>query len=176
MAALETAFALGFPPVFRHDCRVLILGSLPGVRSIETQQYYGHARNGFWTIMQRLLGVDATASYEARCRALIESRVGLWDMLAASVRPGSLDSAIDMSTAQPNDVRSLLHEGGDIRAVAFNGRKAAQLFGRYCGDHDNATRSIDLLTLPSTSPAHAAMSLHEKTREWSLLKRHLTAI
>ena len=171
----ESALSHGFPPVIDDNCRILILGSLPGIRSIRMQEYYGHTRNAFWTVMQHLLGLDATSSYEARCDALLVAGFGLWDVLAASVRPGSLDSAIDMSTAKPNDFRTLLRAGSDISAIAFNGRKAADLFARYCGDLTGSTRSYDILTLPSTSPAHAPMSLEEKVRHWSVLTRYITA-
>ena len=76
----------GFPPVARADARVLVLGSLPGARSIAEQQYYAHPQNAFWPIMRELFRIDG--SYASRCSQLLEHRVALWDVLQSSVRPG----------------------------------------------------------------------------------------
>ena len=83
-----------FPPLVAPGCRVLVLGSMPSVASLDRQEYYGHARNAFWPLMAGLFGFDATAPYEARCLALTSAGVAVWDVLHACVRPGSLDSSI----------------------------------------------------------------------------------
>lgn len=153
----------GFPPVSRDDARVLILGSLPGERSIRERQYYAHPQNTFWKIMAEIYGVSG--DYASRCDQLIESRAALWDVLHSSVRPGSLDSAIQMSSANANDFAAFLHQHPHIELIAFNGRKAEQLFARFVdpaavGDH------IVLAGLPSTSPAFAAMPFSGKLSAW----------
>jgi len=160
----------GMPPVVAEDCRLLVLGSLPGDRSIAEQQYYAHPRNAFWPIMMEVLDVRGAADYGARCRALVERGVGLWDVLEASHRKGSLDSAIAVDTARPNDFPALLQAHPGIAAIAFNGRKAADLFRRFCFPAMRDARKVALLTLPSTSPAHAAMSASEKLARWSVLR------
>jgi hypoxanthine-DNA glycosylase len=150
-----------FPPVARADARVLILGSLPGQRSLREQQYYAHPQNAFWRIMRDLIGAEG--NYEQRCRTLQESGIALWDVLAESVRRGSLDSDIRMDTARANDFATLFRDCPDIDFVCFNGRKAAAMFQRFAGPDSYATR---FETLPSTSPAYAAMPYEEKLARW----------
>jgi len=150
-----------FPPIARADARVLILGSLPGQRSLLEQEYYAHPQNAFWRIMNDLVGAEG--SYQQRCDALLDSGIALWDVLAESVRPGSLDSDIRMDTARANDFARLFRDCPDIGCVCFNGRKAAAMFQRFVGP-DSYTMRFE--TLPSTSPAYAAMPFDEKLARW----------
>lgn len=173
MATSDVDSAEGFPPVINDDCRVLILGSLPGERSIAVQQYYGHPRNAFWNIMSDLIGVDASQDYDSRCARLLDAGIGLWDVLASSVRRGSLDAAIDATTARPNDIADLLTTHKQVEAIAFNGRTSEKYFDRFFADIRAGTRKYALLSLPSTSPAHAAMPAGEKLRRWSVLRGYL---
>jgi hypoxanthine-DNA glycosylase len=157
----STALAHGFAPVARADARVLILGSLPSQRSIARQQYYGHPQNAFWRIMGELVG--ATGSYAERCAALVDHRIALWDVLEASVRPGSMDADIDLGEAQVNDFILFFDSHTDIRRVCFNGQKAAQMFERFA---PGVAGSRETVILPSTSPAFASMRFEEKLRRW----------
>src|SRR5210317_1751806 len=93
----------GFAPVARGDARVLVLGSLPGARSIAEQQYYAHPQNAFWPIMRELFMIDG--DYAARCDQLRENGIALWDVLRSSVRPGSMDADIQLGSAVANDLR-----------------------------------------------------------------------
>lgn len=153
----------GFPPIARPDATVLILGSLPGQRSIDAGQYYAHPQNTFWKIMSELYGIEG--SYRERCAGLIEHRIALWDVLASSVRPGSLDASIQTDTATANDFGRFLVTHTNIRLVAFNGQKAQQLFKRIVHIND-VCRSIDFRALPSTSPAYVAMPFSGKLVAW----------
>ena len=153
----------GFPPILGASPRVLILGTLPSRTSIAKHEYYGHPRNAFWPIMADLFG--ACGSYEQRCKALTDSGVAVWDVLAESVRPGSLDADIDSRTARPNPVADLVNNNDSLALVCFNGRKARQLFDRFIG-LDAIAGTISVSDLPSTSPALAAMSLGEKKSAW----------
>lgn len=166
----------GFPPVVDGRASVLILGSLPGRRSIAEQQYYAHPRNAFWRILGQLLGFEADNGYPQRCRELRDRGVALWDVLASSVRPGSLDSAIDIASAKPNDFAALLARHGGIRTICFNGAKAGSLFRRLVLPELAAATDLRLLDLPSTSPAHAAMPYAEKFRRWSVIRTGLTSV
>lgn len=159
----DIARSLGFPPVARRDARILILGSLPGQRSIAAGEYYAHPQNGFWKIMAELVG--ASGSYEQRCAALLKSHIALWDVLGSSLRPGSLDADIQLATAEVNDFATFLEQHTSIRRILFNGQKAAQIFTRRVLPR-LVHQEVDRLTMPSTSPAHAAMSYADKLLAW----------
>jgi len=152
----------GFAPVARADARILILGSLPGRRSLLEQQYYAHPRNAFWPIMNALYGI--CGSYRARCQGLVENKIALWDVLGESQRPGSLDADIRIASACANDFPRFLRSHRSLSLVGFNGRKAEQLFRRMA--HMPSTCSIDYVSLPSTSPAFARMSIPDKIAAW----------
>lgn len=160
---MEYDAARGFSPVSRHDARVLILGSLPGQRSLRAGQYYAHPQNSFWRIMRELTGADG--SYQTRCNTLVAHGIALWDVLAQSVRPGSMDADIRLPTALPNDFPGFLSEHQDLRLICCNGKKAAQLLQRFVVD-ENVGPRIQLATLPSTSPAYASMSYADKLAKW----------
>lgn len=159
----ERAVSSGFPPIARADARVLILGSLPSQASLLAQEYYAHPRNAFWTLMQTIAGADG--DYAARCKALENHGIAVWDVLSSSVRPGSLDADIDLDTAQPNDFRRFFAAHADIRLVCFNGRKAESLFRRLVLP-GMPGEDLEFVLLPSTSPAHASLSVADKLATW----------
>ena len=153
----------GFAPVAGPAIHILVLGSLPGTRSLQDQQYYAHPQNAFWPIMEQVFGIRG--SYRDRCAQLVAHGIGLWDVLASAARPGSLDANISLSTARANDIAAFAKEHAEICWVVFNGKKAEQLFCRYI-DTDELNSSIELRGLPSTSPAYAAMSFPDKLAAW----------
>lgn len=153
-----------FPPVVNSDARLLILGSLPGERSLAAGQYYAHPRNLFWKLMERVIDTNLTElAYPARLDALLAHGVGLWDAVQSASRTGSLDA--DMRGIVPTDLASLTATLPNLRAVAFNGR-ASEKTGR----RQLPATSLALIPLPSSSPAHAAMTFAEKAREWENLR------
>ena len=145
---------------------MLILGSMPGVASLRLQQYYGHPQNAFWKIVGEVLGFDAALSYEQRTEALVRHKVALWDVLAACVREGSLDSSIDLSSIVPNDFAAFFKRHPHIRRVCFNGAAAANMYQRQVLPALATVRPIDYVRLPSTSPAHAGMLFAAKLVRW----------
>ncbi len=155
--------SVGFPPVARPDARVLILGSLPGQRSLQATEYYAHPQNVFWRIMRELTG--AAGSYEQRCQTIVEYGISLWDVLAESVRPGRMDADIRLQTAAANDFAAFFAAHQRIERVCFNGQKAAQLYHRLVSS-DYEGESRQLVILPSTSPAYASMAYDKKLRSW----------
>lgn len=165
MAAIAAAAkpSEGFPPIAGPGARVLILGSLPGQRSIAEQQYYAHPRNAFWPIMQALFGIEG--DYADRCEQLIKNRIALWDVLQSSLRPGSMDANIRMDSARANDFETFLRTHSEIGLIAFNGRKAKALFEEFA-DTSRTGSSIRKFDLPSTSPAYAAMPFSAKLARW----------
>lgn len=163
------AHTKGFAPVSSPRARVLILGTLPGQESLRRNEYYGQPRNAFWKIMEELFGVPAPLPYDERKRRVVESRVALWDVCAAAHRPGSLDSAIDGKSVAPNDLAGFLAGHREVTLVCFNGAKAEALYRRFVLPTLPNTR-VRYETLPSTSPAHAAMPYAEKLRRWSVVR------
>ena len=156
-----------FPPVVDGNTRVLIIGSLPGEASLTAGQYYAHPRNLFWPLLGAMLEMDLAAlPYQQRLSAIRERGVGLWDTIARAHREGSLDGAI--RGADHADLASLAASLPLLRAIAFNGRKAWTI-----GAPQLASSGLELLALPSTSPAYAAMPRAEKEARWMVLRNYL---
>lgn len=168
--ARSADYVESFPPSIGSNCRVLILGSMPGVRSLAAAQYYAHPQNQFWPLMQALFGVERDQPYAQRLRRLNDTGVGLWDVLQGCERRGSLDSDIAPHSEIANAIPALLQRHAEIRALAFNGSKAEQAFRRHVLAQLPAAHRVQLLALPSTSPAHAGMRPAEKLRRWSVLR------
>ena len=158
---MSEARIFGFPPVVGGRPRILILGSMPSVRSLEETQYYAHPRNAFWRIQAALFGEEYTTDYETRLLRLKRHGIALWDSVASCVRPGSLDTAI--TQAVPNDIPGLLHENPSIGHIFFNGRASQQVF--LC-HHKAVAQRIPTTLLPSTSPAAAALTFEQKLDAW----------
>ncbi|SNY59770.1 G/U mismatch-specific uracil-DNA glycosylase [Arsukibacterium tuosuense] len=157
----------GLAAVAQPDARLLILGSMPGAKSLQQQQYYAHPRNAFWPIMASILNFDPTLSYPGRLQALMAKQVALWDVIGYCQRQGSLDSAI--SAEQPNDFTRFMQQHNKITAIAFNGGKAWQSFRRQVIGKQHLPDGLQLLQLPSTSPAHASLRFADKLQHWQKL-------
>ncbi len=160
----------GFPPLLGRRPRVLVLGSLPGAESLRRGEYYAHPRNAFWPIMGVLTGAGPALPYPERCRALTAAGIALWDVLASGSRRGSLDVHILRDSEEPNDLAGLILREPGIRAVVFNGGKAREAFRRHISRLLPAERKLTLISLPSTSPAHAGRSFGEKLQAWRVLE------
>lgn len=157
----------GLAAVASPEATVLILGSMPGAVSLAQQQYYAHPRNLFWPIMAQLCQFDASAAYGEKLQQLTASGIALWDVIDSCQRQGSLDSAI--RDEQVNDFATFLAEHRNIRAIGFNGAKAWHSYKRYVLPTQSIPAHIALLQLPSTSPAHAAVSFEQKLAQWQQL-------
>lgn len=154
-----------FSPVIGHAPKLLILGSIPGVKSLQAVQYYAHPRNAFWPIMANFFAFDSTLAYSQKLDALVSNRIALWDVLARCVRPGSLDGDIQPSSIEVNAIDEVLQKHPTIHAILLNGGKAAKEFTRHY-DKFCAEQSISYYSMPSTSPAYAAMTFEAKQRRW----------
>ncbi|MCF7957610.1 MAG: DNA-deoxyinosine glycosylase [Phycisphaerae bacterium] len=154
-----------FKPVASPDARILILGSMPGERSLQMRQYYAWPHNAFWPIMSQLLQFAPTEPYPKRCQHITAAKIALWDVLASCHRTGSLDSNI--KNEKVNDFARFFNLHPQIKAVFFNGQKAHKLFTRYAlKTLPRQTQILHLQTLPSTSPAHAAIDFQQKLNAW----------
>jgi hypoxanthine-DNA glycosylase len=145
---------------------VLVLGSAPSVLSLERGQYYANPRNAFWRVMTELLDRSDADDYETRRRRLLEARIALWDVLASAERPGSLDASIVGATAIVNHFEAFFDEHPLVRTVFFNGGAARKFWDRRVQGAQRLPDDLALTTLPSTSPANAALTLEEKTAAW----------
>jgi TDG/mug DNA glycosylase family protein len=164
-----------FPPVLCSEPKVLVLGSMPGRRSLEMHQYYAHPRNKFWQIMGTLCNSRPEIPYSERIAALQNRRIALWDVLQACDRDGSLDSNIRQESEIANDLPGLLTDYPTILAIGFNGAKAGMAFRRLVQPFLNAQiiERLELFPLPSTSPANAAIPYEEKVKQWCVLEQYL---
>lgn len=156
-----------FGAVLRADTRLVMLGSLPGERSLAARQYYAHPQNRFWHLIGRVVDIDLIPlEYEDRLSALLDAGVGLWDTIASATRDGSLDTAI--RSAEHSPLADLLTACPSLRAVGFNGKKAWKV-----GEPQLRGAGPALIALPSSSPAYAAMPLSQKQRQWDALRKFL---
>jgi hypoxanthine-DNA glycosylase len=155
-----------FAPIADASSRVLILGSMPGIASLHAGEYYAHPRNAFWKIIGTLLEIDAAASYEIRVATLRRHRIALWDVLESCTRETSLDSDIEESSIVVNRFAEFFRAHAKIRTICFNGAKAESCYRKYVLPEVTDAGDFRYHRLPSTSPAHAAMSVAEKVEAW----------
>ena len=153
-----------FPPIANSEAVILLLGTMPGAKSLEAQEYYAHPQNSFWKLVSTVLEVPFPIDYSTKQELLLHHQIALWDVLQACEREGSLDSAIVKEV--PNDFDAFLQQHPNIRHIYFNGQKAAAFFKKYVKTEGSYT----LTTLPSTSPANAGKRFEQKLAEWRVIK------
>ncbi|MGB3795269.1 MAG: DNA-deoxyinosine glycosylase [Alteraurantiacibacter sp.] len=156
-----------FEPIVQDDTRLLILGSLPGDKSLSAGQYYAHPQNRFWHLLERVIDAQLVSlSYDNRIATLLDRKIGLWDAVKSAQRKGSLDAAI--REIEATDLPLLVSRLPMLRAIAFNGKKSEAI-----GKAQLADKPVETVTLPSSSPAHARMTFTEKAVEWDKLQQFL---
>ena len=149
----------GLAPIADSQTRLLVLGSFPGVKSLQLQQYYAHPQNQFWRILGTLWDQPLQQlDYAGRCQQALAHGLGIWDVYASCEREGSLDSAIRNATV--NDFLGLAQRSPQLQAIAHNGSESWR--------HQRHTRTLGLpvYRLPSTSPANASWSFERKLQAW----------
>lgn len=159
--------AQSFPPIVTRKSRTLILGSMPGIKSLATQQYYAHPQNSFWRILAVLYKAEI-GTYAQRVSIIKNNGLALWDVLECCERFGSLDSSIDDATITPNDFLHFFQAHPQITRVFFNGAKAEHEFMKRIWPHlpRDAVFRLKLERLPSTSPANAGTTPAAKLKAW----------
>lgn len=155
-----------FPPIISEGSKILILGSVPGVKSLEMQQYYAHPQNQFWKIIFKLFEEDFTADYQKRTEIIRKNKIALWDVIDSCEREGSLDTKI--RNEEHNDILKILRDHPNIKAVFCNGQKSFKNLKKILGKESE----ILIFVLPSTSPLHT-VSFDKKLAEWEILKTFL---
>ena len=153
-----------FEPLFDENAEILILGSLPSVKSREQGFFYGHKQNRFWRLMARLYGEPEPAydDIEAKKAIILNNHIALWDSIYSCDIIGSSDSSI--KNVAPTDLKRVV-EQSHVRRVYCNGSTS----GKYYEKYHEARLGIRAVTLPSTSPANAAWTLERLTEAWSVV-------
>jgi hypoxanthine-DNA glycosylase len=158
--------SFSFDAVESPEARVLILGTLPSVKSLAASEYYAHPRNCFWWIMGELIGALPDLPYAERLERLRKSGIALWDVCRAAERAGSSDAEIRMETVEPNDFCAFFAHHPRIELICFNGQPAESLFRRKVLPSLQSLRLIPQRVLDSTSPACARITREEKLARW----------
>jgi TDG/mug DNA glycosylase family protein len=168
--------SISFAPIAAEDAQLLILGSMPGIKSLQEQQYYAHPRNAFWPIMASLFDFNPNLNYQARCQQLKHHKIAVWDVLKSCRRQGSLDQHIEADSMVANNFKSFLQQHNQIQQIFCNGGKAEQAFKRHVlPTLTTEQQQLFRQKLPSTSPAHAALSFEEKLAQWQIIKTETEA-
>lgn len=149
-----------FAPFATSDIKILILGSLPGDRSLELNQYYGHPQNKFWKTIAAITGNELPVTYAAKKQLLKKNKIGIWDVTHNAIRKGSLDSAI--KGEEPNDLIPFIAKHQKLKVIGFNGQKAEALYNKYF----EKLEGIRYYSLPSTSPANAGIRFDKLCESW----------
>lgn len=155
-----------FPPFVDHSSKILILGSIPGVKSLEKQQYYAHPQNKFWRIIFELFNEEFTENYIERISVLKKHHIALWDVIDSCERKGSLDSEIKNEEA--NRIPELLEDYQNIRAIFCNGGKSYKNLQKILGKNFK----IPIYLLPSTSPLHT-IPFERKLEDWKKILEYI---
>jgi hypoxanthine-DNA glycosylase len=149
-----------FEPFSNADSTVLILGSLPGDKSLELSEYYAHPRNRFWKVIVTITASELPATFADKKNLLLSKTIALWDVAHSAQRKGSLDSAIE--NVVPNDLDAFIAQHKKLKTIAFNGLKSQALYDKYF----ERNKAIRYLVLPSTSPANAGISFEALCAVW----------
>jgi hypoxanthine-DNA glycosylase len=150
-----------FPPFVNPETEILILGTMPGIASLEKQEYYAHPRNHFWKIIYTLFDeLPVSTIFEEKIKLLEKNKIGIWDVLENCERKGSLD--IHIKNNQANDFENLFQQYPNIKKIIFNGKESHRYFIKSFGQ----IKGITYYVMPSTSPANT-MSFENKLKNWS---------
>lgn len=161
--ANSTDLKTSFEPISNLDTTILILGTLPGDKSIELAEYYGHSRNRFWKIISTITANDLPLTYPDKKALLLKTKIGIWDVAHKANRKGSLDSAIE--SEEPNDLDSFIDRHKNLKVIGFNGMKSQNLFDKYFDRRND----IKYIYLPSSSPANAGIDFDDLCMQWRQL-------
>lgn len=143
--------------------QILILGTMPGDKSLELQAYYCNPNNAFWKLMCEFFG-ECDECNMTKKEYITSKGIALWDCLASGVRKGSMDSGYDETTLKGNDIQTLLDEYPTIHTIVLNGlTKTVEYFHQYCEIKSN----VEVVELPSTA---SYISFGEKLEKWSIIK------
>lgn len=154
-----------FPPIISKGSKILILGSVPGIKSLEMQEYYAHPQNKFWRILFELFEEDFTTDYAEKIKLLKKNKIAVWDVIDSCERKGSLDTEI--KNENHHNILKLLEDFSSIKVIFCNGQKSFKTLRKILPND----LKIPIVVLPSTSPAYT-ITFEKKLEQWSLLKTY----
>lgn len=147
-----------FPPFYRQNSEILILGSFPSVKSREAEFYYAHPQNRFWRVLAACFDCDLPITLPDKMDFLEANKIALWDVIEQCEIIGSSDASI--RSAVPTDLIGLI-DRTSISRVILNGKTAERYFYKFHTDFP-----LTPLTLPSTSSANASWNLERLMTAW----------
>lgn len=148
-----------FAPIYDGRSEILILGTLPSVKSRENDFYYGHPQNRFWKVMAAVLGEPVPQTIAEKREMLLRHHAALWDVIESCDIQGSSDSSI--RNVCPAELSRIL-DAAPVRRIFANGGKAGQLYEKY----QHSRTGLPITVLPSTSPANAAWNFDRLCEAW----------
>lgn len=148
-------------PIYNEDSKILILGSFPSVKSREQQFFYAHPQNRFWKVISNIFNEQLPNTIEEKTQMLLRNNIAVWDVIKSCDIVGSSDSSIENVVV--NDIESILKKT-NIQKIFANGDKSYKLFKKYF------TKDIEIIKLPSTSPANAQFSFERLCEEWKIIR------
>lgn len=149
-----------FDPISDVDTTILILGTMPGDKSLELGEYYGHSANRFWKIISTITDNNLPLTYNDKKTLLLKTNIGIWDIAHKANRKGSLDSSIE--DEEPNDLDNFIARHKNLKVIAFNGTKSESLFDKYF----ERKNDLKYISLPSTSPANTGIDFDSICKLW----------
>lgn len=158
-------FTHTFEPIFDKNSEILVLGSFPSVKSRENNFYYAHPQNRFWRVVASVYSCPVPKTVEEKKNMLLSNKIAVWDVIKSCEITGSADSTIKSVT--PNDLSEILSVA-DIKKIYANGKTAQSLYNKYI----KKNTGVDIISLPSTSPANAAYSLEKLIKEWKIINEY----
>ncbi len=159
----EESIVHPIPPLYDENCKILILGSFPSVKSREAMFFYGHPQNRFWKLMAALFEEAYPQSVEEKKSLVLKHHIAMWDTIRSCTITGSSDSSI--KDVVPNDL-SVILDNSRVERIFCNGATSYRLYLKYI----YPTTGVKAVKLPSTSPANAAFNLERLLTEWSMIK------
>lgn len=158
-------FTHTFEPIFDKNSEILVLGSFPSVKSRENNFYYAHPQNRFWKVVASVCSCPVPKTVEEKKNMLLSNKIAVWDVIKSCEITGSADSTI--KSVIPNDLSEILSVA-DIKKIYANGKTAQSLYNKYI----KKNTGVDIISLPSTSPANAAYSLEKLIKEWKIINEY----
>ena len=157
---ISTHTKTSFDPISNAETTILLLGTMPGDKSLELGEYYGHSRNRFWKIISTITSKELPITYSDKKELLLKSKIGIWDVAHKANRKGSLDSAIE--DEEPNDLDGFISRHKNLKVIGFNGTKSEALFDKYF----DRKSDLKYISLPSTSPANTGIDFDNICKLW----------